>query len=51
MRVTVPEAAALLNATEVKVRAWIESGDLPVSLRIRWLIFRSLCPGRLGWGR
>jgi PTS system nitrogen regulatory IIA component len=29
MRVTVPEAAALLNATEVKVRAWIESGDLP----------------------
>jgi PTS system nitrogen regulatory IIA component len=29
MRVTVREAAALLNAREEKVYAWIESGDLP----------------------
>ncbi|HEX2757008.1 MAG TPA: helix-turn-helix domain-containing protein, partial [Thermoanaerobaculia bacterium] len=29
MRVTVREAAALLNAPERKVYAWIESGDLP----------------------
>jgi len=29
MRVTVREAAALLNAAEAKVYAWIESGDLP----------------------
>lgn len=29
MRVTVREAAALLNAPEAKVYAWIESGDLP----------------------
>jgi nitrogen PTS system EIIA component len=29
MRVTVREAAALLNAPEGKVYAWIESGDLP----------------------
>jgi PTS system nitrogen regulatory IIA component len=29
MRVTVREAAALLNAPEARVYAWIESGDLP----------------------
>ena len=29
MRVTVRDAAALLNATEKKVYDWIESGDLP----------------------
>ncbi len=29
MRVTVREAAALLNAPETQVYAWIESGDLP----------------------
>src|SRR5450755_4022487 len=29
MRVTVREAAALLNAPEAKVYAWIDSGDLP----------------------
>lgn len=29
MRVTVREAAALLNASEGKVYSWIESGDLP----------------------
>jgi excisionase family DNA binding protein len=33
MRVTVREAAALLQATEQKVYAWIESGDLPTLRR------------------